>query len=34
MRVIELVLVVAAAVGLSIWRGLALYRQTFKRKEL
>jgi hypothetical protein len=34
MRYIELTAVLAAALALVLWRGVAMYRQTFKRKEL
>ena len=34
MRYIELTAVLAAALALVIWRGVAMYRHTFKRKEL
>lgn len=34
MRIIELAIVVAAAAALVVWRGVALYRQTFDRKNL
>jgi len=34
MKTLELALVVAAAAGLAIWRGVAMYRQTFRRKNL
>jgi hypothetical protein len=34
MKTLELVLVIAAAAGLALWRGIALYRQTFRRKGL
>jgi hypothetical protein len=34
MRVIEVVLIIAAAGGLAVWRGVAMYRQTFGRKHL
>jgi hypothetical protein len=34
MRVIEVVLIIAAAGGLAVWRGVAMYRQTFRRKHL
>ncbi len=34
MRTFELVVVIAAAVGLALWRGVAMYRQTFHRKHL
>jgi hypothetical protein len=34
MNTIELSLVIAAAVALTLWRGVAMYRQTFKRKNL
>jgi len=34
MRSIELTLVIVAAAGLALWRGLAMYRQTFQRNRL
>jgi hypothetical protein len=34
MKILELVLVFAAATGLVLWRGLAMYRATFKRHKL
>jgi hypothetical protein len=34
MRLIELAIVAAAVAGLAIWRGVAMYRQTFERKNL
>jgi hypothetical protein len=34
MRIFELMLVIAAAGGLAVWRGIAMYRQTFNRKRL
>jgi len=34
MKTLELSLVIAGAVALTIWRGVAMYRQTFKRKNL
>jgi hypothetical protein len=34
MRFIELTLVIAAAAGLALWRGVAIYRQTFQRRRL
>lgn len=34
MRFIELAIIVVAAAGLTLWRGLALYRQTFRRNHL
>ena len=34
MKTIELVLVIAAAAGLTIWRGVALYRTGLRRRNL
>jgi hypothetical protein len=34
MRYVELIAVLAAALALVLWRGVALYRQTFKRNDL
>jgi hypothetical protein len=34
MRVIELTIAVAAAAALAIWRGVAMYRYTFRKKNL
>jgi hypothetical protein len=34
MKAIELGLVIAGAVWLCVWRGMAMYRQTFKRNRL
>jgi hypothetical protein len=34
MRYIQLIGVLAAALALVLWRGVAMYRQTFKRKDL
>jgi hypothetical protein len=34
MRYIELTAVLAAALALVVWRGVAMYRQTFKRNDL
>jgi hypothetical protein len=34
MRTIELTIVFAAAAGLAIWRGVAMYRYSFKKKDL
>lgn len=34
MKVIELALVLGAAVALVIWRGVAMYKHTFKKKDL
>jgi hypothetical protein len=34
MQTLELALVVAAAAGLALWRGIAMYRQTFRRRNL
>jgi hypothetical protein len=34
MRYIELTAVLAAALALVLWRGVAMYRQTFKRNDL
>jgi hypothetical protein len=34
MRTLELVFAAAAGVALVLWRGLALYRQTFRRNRL
>jgi hypothetical protein len=34
MRLLELIAVLAAALALAVWRGVAMYRQTFKRNEL
>ncbi len=33
MRVLELTLVLVAAAGLALWRGLALYFQAFHRDK-
>jgi hypothetical protein len=34
MKAFELALVLAAAAGLALWRGISIYRQTFRRKNL
>jgi hypothetical protein len=34
MKTLELAVVLAAAAVLAIWRGIAMYRQTFRRKNL
>jgi hypothetical protein len=34
MKILELVLVMLAAAGLAVWRGVAMYKYTFKRKNL
>jgi hypothetical protein len=34
MKAFELVFVMIAAAGLAVWRGVAMYRFTFKRKNL
>jgi hypothetical protein len=34
MKAVELALVIAAAAALVIWRAMAMYRQTFRRKNL
>lgn len=34
MKAIELALVIAGAVALVLWRGLAMYNQTFRKKNL
>jgi len=34
MKTFELTLVIAGALALVIWRAAAMYRQTFKRKNL
>jgi hypothetical protein len=34
MKTLALLLVLAAAAGLAILRGVAMYRQTFRRKNL
>ena len=34
MRTLELTIVIAAAAGLAIWRGIAMYRYSFKKKDL
>lgn len=34
MKILELTLVIVAAAALTVWRGVALYRQTFRKKEL
>jgi type IV secretory pathway VirB2 component (pilin) len=34
MRIIQLAVVIVAAAGLALWRGVAMYRQTFHRKNL
>jgi hypothetical protein len=34
MNLVGLVVVVAAAFALAIWRGVALYKHTFKKKDL
>jgi hypothetical protein len=34
MRFVELIVVMVAAAALVLWRGVAIYRQTFQRKDL
>lgn len=34
MRFVELTLIIAAAAGFALWRGVAMYRQAFQRKSL
>jgi hypothetical protein len=34
MKAFELVLVLVAAAGFAAWRGVAMYRQTFRRRNL
>ena len=34
MKTVELLLVLLAAAGLVLWRGVSIYRQTFKRNGL
>jgi len=34
MRTLELLIVIAAAAALAIWRGAAMYRYAFKKKDL
>jgi len=34
MKTLELALVLGAAAALTIWRGIAIYRQTFRRRNL
>ena len=34
MRTLELVLVVVAAAALALWRAIAMYRITFRRRNL
>jgi hypothetical protein len=34
MKTLELVVVATVAAALAIWRGIAMYRQTFRRKNL
>jgi hypothetical protein len=34
MKTLELMLVIIAAAGLAVWRGVAMYRYSFKRKSL
>jgi hypothetical protein len=34
MRTLELTIVIAAAAALAIWRGVAMYRYSFKKKDL
>jgi hypothetical protein len=34
MKTLELALVLTAAAVLALWRGVAIYRQTFRRKDL
>jgi hypothetical protein len=34
MKTLDLALVIIAAAALAIWRGVALYRYTFKRENL
>ncbi len=34
MQGLELALVIVAAAALVIWRGTAMYKQTFRRKDL
>jgi hypothetical protein len=34
MRTVELLVVIAAAAALAIWRGAAMYRDAFKKRDL
>jgi hypothetical protein len=34
MRTVELLVVIAAAAALAIWRGAAMYRSAFKKRDL
>ena len=34
MKTLELAVVIVAAAGLALWRGVAMYRYTFKKKDL
>jgi hypothetical protein len=34
MKTLELALIFAAAAGLTLWRGIAMYRQTFRRNNI
>jgi hypothetical protein len=34
MKTLELALVLTAAGGFALWRAIAMYRQTFRRKDL
>jgi hypothetical protein len=34
MKTIELAVIVALAAGFALWRGVAMYKQTFRRKDL
>jgi len=34
MRALELILVIVAVAALAIWRGVALYQYTFRKKNL
>jgi hypothetical protein len=34
MRTLQFAIVLVATAGLTLWRGVALYRQTFHRKQL
>jgi hypothetical protein len=34
MKTLELMLVMIVAAGLAVWRGVAMYRYSFKRKNL
>jgi hypothetical protein len=34
MRTVELLTVIAVAAALALWRGVAMYRYAFKKKDL